>query len=137
MREICTSGSEGGVAQTNAPFLPPIKVLRTWLCLLLVGLGWMGPGQAAVTARILAWDETGLPVDTPSAHLDKAGRGQYFHGRLGGRFGDTGGGVVLAPYLDWIYTTTNIPEPGPTMLMLIVSFCMCLRSRADSGLKTA
>ena len=27
MREICTSGSEGGVAQTNAPFLPPITVL--------------------------------------------------------------------------------------------------------------
>ena len=27
MREICTSGSEGGVAQTNAPFLPPIKAL--------------------------------------------------------------------------------------------------------------
>ena len=26
MREICTSGSEGGVAQTNAPSLPPIKV---------------------------------------------------------------------------------------------------------------
>ena len=24
MREICTSGSEGGVAQTNAPSLPPI-----------------------------------------------------------------------------------------------------------------
>ena len=55
----------------------------------------------------------------------------------GGRFGDTGGGVVLAPYLDWIYTTTNIPEPGPAMLMLIAAFCMCLRSRADSGLKTA
>ena len=27
MREICTSGSEGGVAQTNAPSLPPIKAL--------------------------------------------------------------------------------------------------------------
>ena len=25
MREICTSGSEGGVAQTNAPSLPPIN----------------------------------------------------------------------------------------------------------------
>ena len=25
MREICTSGSEGGVAQSNASSLPPIK----------------------------------------------------------------------------------------------------------------
>ena len=61
---------------------PQSKVLRTWLCLLSVALAWVGPGQAAVTAMILAGDETGLPVDTPSAHLDKAGRGQYFHGRL-------------------------------------------------------
>ena len=28
MREICTSGSEGGVAQTNAPSLPPIILPR-------------------------------------------------------------------------------------------------------------
>ena len=32
MREIRQSGSEGGAAQTNAPFLPPIRVAieMTW-----------------------------------------------------------------------------------------------------------
>ena len=205
---------------------PQSKVLRTWLCLLSVALAWVGPGQAAVTAMILAGDETGLPVNTllgrdlgigtggvTLAGYGRSGYGSYgyttnsnlrdrrtgenridsleagpdglpavfrysfsnptdptslgndresmigpgdsggpllvqeygqcrvagvntFTEGYGGRFGDTGGGVVLAPYLDWIYTTTNIPEPGPAMLMLIVSFCMCLRSRAECGVKT-
>jgi hypothetical protein len=34
----------------------------------------------------------------------------------GGRFGDTGGGVLVEPYLEWIYQTTGIPEPGSSLL---------------------
>jgi hypothetical protein len=34
----------------------------------------------------------------------------------GGRFGDTGGGVLVEPYLDWIDGTTGIPEPGSAMM---------------------
>lgn len=47
----------------------------------------------------------------------------------GGRFGDIGGGVVLAPYLDWIGETTGlaIPEPSVGWLLLIgLVLCVCL-----------
>jgi hypothetical protein len=42
----------------------------------------------------------------------------------GGRFGDTGGGVALHPYWDWIGEETGltiIPEPG-TLLLLLFGF---------------
>ena len=47
----------------------------------------------------------------------------------GGRFGDTGGGIVLASYLDWIYTTTSIPEPSSTVMMMTAIFAGCQRRR--------
>lgn len=39
----------------------------------------------------------------------------------GGRFGDIGGGIVLAPYLDWISQTTgvSVPEPSAVALLLL------------------
>ena len=37
----------------------------------------------------------------------------------GGRFGDTGGGVLVNPYTDWIYQTTGIPEPGGAGMVLM------------------
>jgi len=45
MREICQSGSEGGVAQTNAPSLPPIK--GGWLGRKVGPWGLGGPGACA------------------------------------------------------------------------------------------
>ena len=39
----------------------------------------------------------------------------------GGHFGDIGGGVVLAPYLDWITQTTGLPVPEPTSGMLLLA----------------
>ncbi len=46
----------------------------------------------------------------------------------GGRFGDTGGGVLIAPYEDWIFTETGIPEPGVGCL-LSVAFVLALWQR--------
>jgi hypothetical protein len=37
----------------------------------------------------------------------------------GGRFGDIGGGVVLAPYLDWIAETTGLAVPEPSACWLL------------------
>lgn len=42
-----------------------------------------------------------------------------FTERYGGLFGDTGGGVLIAPYRDWIIQTTSIPEPGTGLLLLL------------------
>lgn len=48
---------------------------------------------------------------------DVAGISTFTDG-YGGRFGDTGGGVLVAPYRDWIALTTGIPEPSTAMLRL-------------------
>lgn len=37
----------------------------------------------------------------------------------GGRFGDIGGGIVLAPYLDWISQTTGLQVPEPSSAALL------------------
>ncbi len=37
----------------------------------------------------------------------------------GGRFGDIGGGIVIAPYLDWISATTGLQVPEPSAALLI------------------
>ena len=37
----------------------------------------------------------------------------------GGSFGDTGGGVLVAPYADWIAQTTRVPEPGTVGLVML------------------
>ena len=53
----------------------------------------------------------------------------------GGRFGDTGGGVLIDPYADWIYQTTGIPEVstlGILMLSAMVALSHRSRQRSDS-----
>ena len=51
----------------------------------------------------------------------------------GGRFGDTGGGVLVDPYRDWILQTTGIPEPGSAgMLMLALLVFMLRRTQRGS-----
>lgn len=50
----------------------------------------------------------------------------------GGRFGDMGGGIVLAPYLGWIGDTTGlaVPEPSVFWLLLVgLIFLLCLPAK--------
>ncbi len=47
----------------------------------------------------------------------------------GGRFGDTGGGVLVAPYTEWITQTTGIPEPGGLGLAAAGLLVGCLARR--------
>ncbi len=37
----------------------------------------------------------------------------------GGQFGDIGGGVVLAPYVDWINSTMAVPEPSACAVAML------------------
>lgn len=51
------------------------------------------------------------------ANWDVVGINTFTEG-YGGLFGDTGGGVLVAPYRDWIVQTTGIPEPATWFLIL-------------------
>lgn len=49
---------------------------------------------------------------------------------FGGRFGDVGGGVLVDPYEDWIFSVTGIPEPsGCGLLMIGWLLVLCRRNR--------
>lgn len=124
-----------------------------------VGRWWLASGvfllpqlaPAAVTATILAGGETDLPADTPSGRLDTAGEFAFvgslgaggwelvgintFTEGYGGRFGDTGGGVLVEPYADWIVQTTGIPEPGTAALIMVGVVAATWRrgTRRDDG----
>ena len=45
----------------------------------------------------------------------------------GGRFGDTGGGILVEPYMDWISQTTGIPEPSSIVMTLFSALLMLRR----------
>jgi hypothetical protein len=47
----------------------------------------------------------------------------------GGRFGDSGGGVLVDPYTDWIHQITGIPEPGSAMLWALSAGWLIWRRR--------
>jgi len=51
-------------------------------------------------------------------------------GRSG--YGDTGGGVLVDPYMDWIYQTTGIPEPGTPMLWMLSAGCWIFRRKRSA-----
>ncbi len=53
----------------------------------------------------------------------------------GGRFGDIGGGVVLAPYLDWIVQMTGIPVPEPSSVSLVLIGLGWLFHRKSKSIK--
>lgn len=55
-----------------------------------------------------------------------AGVSTFIEG-YGGRFGDIGGGIVLAPYLDWIGDTTGLAIPEPSAGWLLVLGLLLLR----------
>jgi secreted trypsin-like serine protease len=65
----------------------------------------IGPGDSG--GPILIFD---------ADHYYLAGISTFTEG-YGGRFGDIGGGIVLEPYHDWIFTT--IPEPSTAALFMI------------------
>ena len=75
------------------------------------------------------------PGDSGGAALKQTANGwalvgiNTFTEGYGGYFGDTGGGVLVDPYLDWIYQTSGIPEPGGAA-MLLVSMAVLMRRRA-------
>jgi len=78
----------------------------------------IGPGDSG--GPLLLLDGSGYTI---------AGVNTFTEG-YGGRFGDIGGGVVVAPYLDWISATTGliVPEPSVTWLLLIgVIFLLAAR----------
>jgi hypothetical protein len=79
----------------------------------------IGPGDSG--GPLLLFDGSGYSI---------AGVNTFTEG-YGGRFGDIGGGIVLAPYLDWISETTGlaIPEPSAGWLLLLGLAVFVLRRR--------
>lgn len=45
----------------------------------------------------------------------------------GDRFGDTGVGVLVEPYIDWAYGITGIPESGSALIWGISAVCLVWR----------
>lgn len=68
----------------------------------------IGPGDSG--GPVLVDDGSGYAI---------AGVSTFTEG-YGGKFGDTGGGIVLEPYVDWIDTTINsVPEPTSYALFVM------------------
>jgi hypothetical protein len=59
-------------------------------------------GGSALLQGVSGWDVMGINTFTEG---------------YDGRFGDTGRGVLVAPYRDWIVQTTGIPEPSTAFLI--------------------
>ena len=69
----------------------------------------IGPGDsggAALIQTINGWELVGINTFTEG---------------YGGRFGDTGGGVLIDPYAEWIFQTTGIPEPSTLGLLILTA----------------
>jgi len=67
----------------------------------------IGPGDsggAALRRTADGWELVGINTFTEG---------------YGGRFGDTGGGVLVVPYEAWIVETTGIPEPSTGVLAVL------------------
>lgn len=77
------------------------------------------------------------PGDSGGAPLRQKADGSWelvgvntFTEGFGGRFGDVGGGVLVDPYEDWIFSVTGIPEPsGCGLLMIGWLLALCRRNR--------
>jgi Trypsin len=81
----------------------------------------IGPGDSGGPALLqlgASWDVVGINTFTEG---------------YGGRFGDTGGGVLVAPYRDWIVQTTGIPEPS-TWLLVLMSLGLAISVRRGRSL---
>ncbi|MCX6872874.1 MAG: trypsin-like serine protease [Verrucomicrobia bacterium] len=74
------------------------------------------------------------PGDSGGAALRQKADGSWelvgintFTEGYGGRFGDTGGGVLVDPYKDWILQTTGIPEPACVEMLMLTLLVFILR----------
>ena len=81
----------------------------------------IGPGDSG--GPMLAWQEGGWRI---------AGVNTFAEG-YGGRFGDTGGGVLVAPYRDWILSTTSIPEPRVPCFLGVLGLTLIRRRPVICG----
>jgi hypothetical protein len=83
----------------------------------------IGPGDSG--GPLLLFDGSSYSI---------AGVNTFIEG-YGGRFGDIGGGIVLAPYLDWIGDTTGlaVPEPSVCWLLLLGLAVLVSRRRFKRG----
>lgn len=81
----------------------------------------IGPGDsggAALRQTVDGWELVGINTFTEG---------------YGGRFGDTGGGVLVKPYAEWIYQTTGIPEPRCGMWVFPAALLLWRRRRTRIG----
>jgi hypothetical protein len=99
------------------------------------------PGTTGQIAGSLGNDvETIIgPGDSGGAALRQTADGWELEGintfteGYGGFFGDTGGGILMEPYLDWIYGTTGIPEPGCMALWISSAAILLWRRKRNQG----
>ncbi len=78
----------------------------------------IGPGDsggAALRQTANGWELVGINTFTEG---------------YGGRFGDTGGGVLVEPYIEWISQTTGIPEPSGFLMVTISASLLLRRGRS-------
>lgn len=81
----------------------------------------IGPGDsggAALRQTVNGWEIVGINTFTEG---------------YGGSFGDIGGGILVEPYMDWIYGTTGIPEPRSAMLWALSAALLVRRTRRFVG----
>jgi len=81
----------------------------------------IGPGDsggAALKRTANGWELVGIDTFTEG---------------YGGRFGDTGGGVLVNPYKDWILQTTGIPEPGCAVMLMLALLVFMLRHSQNTA----
>lgn len=71
-------------------------------------------------------DSGGPALKQTAAGWEVVGINTFTEG-YGGKFGDTGGGVLTEPYRDWIQATMNVPEPGSSTLIFCAVLIMTLR----------
>lgn len=75
------------------------------------------------------------PGDSGGAALKKTEHGweligiNTFTEGYGGRFGDTGGGILVESYLGWISQITGIPEPSCSLFAAISALLLIRRKR--------
>ena len=84
----------------------------------------IGPGDSG--GPLLIDNGTGYSI---------AGVNTFVEG-YGGHFGDIGGGIVLAPYLEWINSTTMaVPEPSVFALTMLGLIVIVFRYKHSSSLR--
>ncbi len=79
----------------------------------------IGPGDsggAALRQKANGWELIGINTYTKG---------------YGGRFGDTGGGVLVEPYTDWISQITGIPEPSSVIMPMLSALLLLRRKRVQ------